>query len=1528
MKRFLLIAMLLLVGGVQLNAQSVTVTGHLKSGNTSNVTNRAFLRFRLRNFSGNTPRVIGTGDVVQTQFDVLPDGTGTVTTSIYANDFIMPVNTFWTVETWYNGVFQFSYNYGICAVTQVTYCATVGGTLNLDSASPISFPTPPSPYLPLPGPAGPAGPIGPQGPPGPAGGLGSGPTLQTNTVTNTSQTLLNLKNGTNSSISSDGSGGVTVAVPTPGSSGQLLQNSSGVFGASGGLTTPDGNSLNVKGPIPWVDATVYGARQFGSPPNTITVTSPGSSPTVTTTGVSDFIKNDGITIPQAGAATSQTTPGAPTVTNIGANGSTTISYKCVGVDSLWGLTAASSAGTTTTAPTVFGAAATAISTISRSANVVTVTTSTNMPFSSGTYHATIADVTGGTTNFSGLFLVTVSNATTLTYSQTGANESGTVTPSSSYVLFENAFVLTQVASTAGSNTIVLTTDINHNLQQQLVGNRPTKIYLDGISFPGEATPGFADGLFTITSVTANTITITTPYVATLTQNASASLGQSNAKGALQMTATVWAEQMVTCPQNADGTPSDGGVYYAVYADYGSGYAPIGFTPWEHSIFFDYGPAFTRAGFVASPAMNLPATPPASPQKQVFAAQITNIVGSTLTLDRNVPTGVTSVTAYHDDSIPLQNAVNASCGPGSTFASVYLPQQVQNNVYYYFNAPTDLSGGSNHCSRASVLDAAYVYANGTIWMSNSANFQWVKPKNGFNVVTAGNVAGPQVTLTGNADPLMASTTICPLQIDGISFLGLSNGQNDLVNIAPGSSITNSTFGTNGSAFLSSVPLFLGGGGFSVHLQNITGGYIPNVAAPLAGAPGNSGQVMFWPVPSVEMAGGPSNFTNLIWDGANYWAGNGIEIDSAYPGAFTNIDYVKIYNVQTFQEPWQPFLMIEGVGNLNVIDLQNIQMDSIENPVIANLNGVVGQLLVRGANPGGSLFPVLTGNPVRSAVDTVSSSASITTQNQNEFTFGPGRNDIYGPLTGTTPAFSIYCEGGTGNALSILNSSAAVTSGLSCSNGQLFNLETTAPSGAANNDILYADSTAHRWTMVNNNEGTPEKIAGFTASLTNNDCAFWSGTTGILGDAGGKCAHYTITPTNGDCVTWSGTGGLLGDAGAACGAGAGGMNTNMNNMANPTLMSQSLVPASVNSIAVGTQAIPFTNVFIGTVANQAGSFDSSALTANHVIKFPNADSTAVQNCPSASHQFLTQILQSSGACTTAQPTLADIAAGLAPSGLFDFTNSTMEIPEANGFTATVNSTIGLDTTANSVHLWINSADSVAAAFASAPAGSKCVQSSGTTGAVSEAAAACGTTTPSSSDTFTNKTLNAESTGNSLSEPIRAYFTAAGCNNSAPASGFDIGVTNGPTPQCTGTTVRKGVLQFARGNVAYINFHLPKDWNSGASVDLEVCFTTTDTTNGHVTSFNIQTGFNSITGAATDDPSLNGSQALSVTTGASQTSGGELCGLLTGLTTTGSSADGNMEIAVTRNNSGTDTNTDTAVSVKNAQLIIGVTKNSANR
>jgi hypothetical protein len=190
------------------------------------------------------------------------------------------------------------------------------------------------------------------------------------------------------------------------------------------------------------------------------------------------------------------------------------------------------------------------------------------------------------------------------------------------------------------------------------------------------------------------------------------------------------------------------------------------------------------------------------------------------------------------------------------------------------------------------------------------------------------------------------------------------------------------------------------------------------------------------------------------------------------------------------------------------------------------------------------------------------------------------------------------------------------------------------------------------------------------------------------------------------------------------------------------------------------------------------------------------------------------------------------------------------------------------------------------------------------------------------------NAESPNSAFSAPTKLFFMAAGCNNVTAGNGWQIGTTNAPTPACQGTHSRKGVLQFARGNVAYVELELPADWNFGVNVDLKIAFTTTDSTNGHFTAWSVQTGCNSLTGTSTDDPVLNAAQTVSSTIGSTAVSGAEYLTLLTALNMTGCSAGNNLVLAITRNNSGADTNTDTAVAAKWAELTFGRTINSTNR
>lgn len=85
--------------------------------------------------------------------------------------------------------------------------------------------------------------------------------------------------------------------------------------------------------------------------------------------------------------------------------------------------------------------------------------------------------------------------------------------------------------------------------------------------------------------------------------------------------------------------------------------------------------------------------------------------------------------------------------------------------------------------------------------------------------------------------------------------------------------------------------------------------------------------------------------------------------------------------------------------------------------------------------------------------------------------------------------------------------------------------------------------------------------------------------------------------------------------------------------------------------------------------------------------------------------------------------------------------------------------------------------AAAFTGLP---KWTNSSGVMTA-SQATAGTDYTTPSSTETLTNKTLDAAGTGNVFTSAFKTWFAAAGCNNATASSFWDLGTSLAPTPTC---------------------------------------------------------------------------------------------------------------------------------------------------
>lgn len=125
------------------------------------------------------------------------------------------------------------------------------------------------------------------------------------------------------------------------------------------------------------------------------------------------------------------------------------------------------------------------------------------------------------------------------------------------------------------------------------------------------------------------------------------------------------------------------------------------------------------------------------------------------------------------------------------------------------------------------------------------------------------------------------------------------------------------------------------------------------------------------------------------------------------------------------------------------------------------------------------------------------------------------------------------------------------------------------------------------------------------------------------------------------------------------------------------------------------------------------------------------------------------------------------------------------------------------------------------------------------------------PATTDTFTNKTYNAESTGNVLTVPAKAWYAAAGCNNATATTLWDLPTTNPGAAACiTGTNTQKGVLDFDAATDESVQTHvmLPADWTGNVDVLIKWLAAATS---GDVV-WAVQTIC--VADAETDDPAFN--------------------------------------------------------------------------
>lgn len=173
-------------------------------------------------------------------------------------------------------------------------------------------------------------------------------------------------------------------------------------------------------------------------------------------------------------------------------------------------------------------------------------------------------------------------------------------------------------------------------------------------------------------------------------------------------------------------------------------------------------------------------------------------------------------------------------------------------------------------------------------------------------------------------------------------------------------------------------------------------------------------------------------------------------------------------------------------------------------------------------------------------------------------------------------------------------------------------------------------------------------------------------------------------------------------------------------------------------------------------------------------------------------------------------------------------------------------------------------------------------------SAAATAAGTIT------FTNKTLDAEATGNVLTIPERRWLEAATCNDATAATAWSLPTgTAKPAAACiTGTNTQRGVLDFDDTNDenAQTTIRLPADFTG--AIDAVVFWQSTATTGNAV--WQVQTIC--VADAETGDPAYN--TASTVTDATKGTANQFNSASLTAITITGCTANEVLFFRIRRN------------------------------
>lgn len=163
----------------------------------------------------------------------------------------------------------------------------------------------------------------------------------------------------------------------------------------------------------------------------------------------------------------------------------------------------------------------------------------------------------------------------------------------------------------------------------------------------------------------------------------------------------------------------------------------------------------------------------------------------------------------------------------------------------------------------------------------------------------------------------------------------------------------------------------------------------------------------------------------------------------------------------------------------------------------------------------------------------------------------------------------------------------------------------------------------------------------------------------------------------------------------------------------------------------------------------------------------------------------------------------------------------------------------------------------------------------------------------ETLTNKTIDAEGTGNVITTVEKLWLPAAACNNATAGPMWDLPTSLAPTPTCVaGTNTFKAYLDYPDTDGAYqaqMAYSLPSDWTG--AIDVKIIWLSSITTGNAFW----QVSTICVADAETDDPAFN--TASTVADAAKGTTNQKNDATITGLTATGCAAGELMHLKVMR-------------------------------